>query len=145
VSDRRPGQTRPMEETTSSAAEQSGEGTGPGGPEVRYVLEGNTARLTVKGELTDAGRRPMVRVLTDLLLSQPSLHRVEIDVRDVSFMNSAGMAVLVQAQRMTAPRGVEVVLVDAPPEVIRPLQLSGLWHRFPVRHSAPRDRDDGGS
>jgi anti-anti-sigma factor len=109
------------------------------------VLEGNTARLTVKGELTDAGRRPMVRVLTDLLLSQPSLHRVEINVRDVSFMNSAGMAVLVQAQRMTAPRGVEVVLVDAPPEVIRPLQLSGLWHRFPVRRSAPRDHDDGGS
>jgi anti-anti-sigma factor len=134
-----------MEETTSSAAQPSGEGAGSGGPEVRYVLEGGTARLTVKGELTDAARRPVVRVLTDLLLSQPALHRVEIDVRKVSFMNSAGMAVLVQAQRMTAPRGVEVVLVDAPPEVIRPLQLSGLWHRFPVLDSAPRDQDDGGS
>ena len=112
---------------------------------MRYALAGDTARLTVKGDLTDAARRPLVRVLTDLLLSQPSLHRVEIDVRDVSFTNSGGMAVLVQAQRMTAPRGVELVLVDAPPEVIRPLQLSGLWHRFPVRHSAPRDRDVGGS
>jgi anti-anti-sigma regulatory factor len=55
------------------------------------------------------------------------------------------MAVLVQAQRMTAPRGVELVLVDAPPEVIRPLQLSGLWHRFPVLQSAPGDQGDGGS
>jgi stage II sporulation protein AA (anti-sigma F factor antagonist) len=112
---------------------------------VRYVLDGDTARLTMRGELTEAARRPLVRILTDLLLSQPSLHRVEIDVRDVSFMNSSGMAVLVQAQRMTAPRGMELVLVDAPPEVIRPLQLSGLWHRFPVLESAPGDQGDGGS
>ena len=142
---RRSGQTSGMEETTSSGAQQSGEEKEPGGPEVRYVLDGDTARLTMRGELTDAARRPLVRILTDLLLSQPSLHRVEIDVRDVSFMNSAGMAVLVQAQRMTAPRGVELVLVDAPPEVIRPLQLSGLWHRFPVLQSAPGDQGDGGS
>jgi stage II sporulation protein AA (anti-sigma F factor antagonist) len=112
---------------------------------VRHVLDGDTARITVTGELTDAARRPLVRVLTDLLLGQPALHRVEIDVRGVSFMNSAGMAVLVQAQRMTAPRGVEVVLVDAPPEVIRPLQLSGLWHRFLVLESAPGDQGDAGS
>jgi anti-anti-sigma factor len=47
-------------------------------------------------------------------------------------MNSAGMAVLVQLQRLTAPRGIEVVLVDPPAAVVRPLQLSGLWHRFPI-------------
>jgi anti-anti-sigma factor len=134
-----------MEETTSSGAHQSGEEKEPGGPEVRYALDGDTVRLTVKGELTDAARRPLVRVLTDLLLSQPSLHHVEIDVRDVPFMNSGGMAVLVQAQRMTAPRGVELVLVDAPPEVIRPLQLSGLWHRFPIKASTQREQGDGGS
>jgi anti-anti-sigma factor len=133
-----------MEESTSGT-QAAGDEEGPAEPEVRHVLDGDTARLTVTGELTDAARRPLIRVLTDLLLSQPSLHRVEIDVRGVSFMNSAGMAVLVQAQRMTAPRGVELVLVDAPPEVIRPLQLSGLWHRFPVLESAPRDQGDAGS
>ncbi|MET0765620.1 MAG: STAS domain-containing protein [Blastococcus sp.] len=134
-----------MDETTSPGAPQSGEGREPGGTEVLCALDGHTARLTVTGELTDAARRPLVRALTDLLLSEPALHRVEINLRDVSFMNSAGMAVLVQAQRMTAPRGVDVVLVDAPLEVIRPLQLSGLWHRFPVVESAPRDQTDGGS
>jgi anti-anti-sigma factor len=144
VSSRRPGQTRFMEETTSGA-QAAREREGSAEPEVRYVLDGDTARITVTGELTDAARRPLIRVLTDLLLSQPSLHRVELDVRRVSFMNSAGMAVLVQAQRMTAPRGVELVLVDAPPEVIRPLQLSGLWHRFPVLESAPGDQGDASS
>jgi anti-anti-sigma factor len=57
----------------------------------------------------------------------------------VSFMNSAGMAVLVQLQRMAAPRGVEVALLDPPEGVLRPLQLSGLWRRFPIV-----DSPDGG-
>ena len=96
------------------------------------VLEGDVARLTVTGELTGDSRRPLVRALTDLLLQVPSLHRVELDVRAVPFMNSAGITVLVQALRMTAPRAIEVVLVGPPPAVARPLQLSGLWHRFSV-------------
>jgi stage II sporulation protein AA (anti-sigma F factor antagonist) len=108
-------------------------------------MVGDTARLTLTGELTDAARRPLVRVLTDLLLSHQALQRVELVLDAVSFMNSAGMSVLVQAQRMTSPRAVEVVLVDPPPEVVRPLQLSGLWHRFPVLESAPGERGDAES
>ena len=120
-----------MEETTGP--------DGPSGePDVAHVLDGDTARLTLTGELTDAARRPLVRVLTGLLLGHQVLHRVEIELGRVTFMNSAGMSVLVQAQRMTSPRGVEVVLVDPPPEVVRPLQLSGLWHRFPGAGVGPR-------
>ena len=113
-------------EETSPAPRPAGE------PTVTHVLDGGTARLTLTGELTEAARRPLVRVLTELLLDNPALERVELDTRDVPFMNSAGMAVLVQGQRMAAPRGIEIVLVDPPPPVSRPLQLSGLWHRFPV-------------
>jgi anti-anti-sigma factor len=106
-------------------------------PRVTHVLDGDTVRLTVTGELTDAARRPLVRVLTELLLQhEHALSRVVLDVRDVSFMNSAGMAVLVQLQRMASPRGVEVALLDPPEGVLRPLQLSGLWRRFPVLDSA---------
>ena len=120
------GQWTPVEETTSPAARSTGE------PTVTHVLDGGTAKLALAGELTEAARRPLVRVLTELLLQNPSLDRVELDLRGVSFMNSAGMAVLVQGQRMAAPRGIALVLVDPPPVVSRPLQLSGLWHRFPV-------------
>ena len=104
---------------------------------VTSVLEGDTARLTVTGELTAAARRPLVRVVTDLLLQhEHALGRVVLDLRDVSFMNSGGMAVLVQLQRMAAPRGVEVALLDPPEGVLRPLQLSGLWRRFPLVDSS---------
>jgi stage II sporulation protein AA (anti-sigma F factor antagonist) len=132
-----------MEETTTPGGSPAGAGAQE--PRVAHVMDGDTARLTLTGELTDAARRPLVRVLTDLLLSHQALQRVELVLTAVTFMNSAGMSVLVQAQRMTSPRGVDVVLVDPPAQVIRPLQLSGLWHRFPVLEAAPDERGDTGS
>jgi stage II sporulation protein AA (anti-sigma F factor antagonist) len=124
---------RGVDEAMSGAARAAGsEGPSAPEPEVTCVVEADVAHVTVTGELTGAARRPLVRVMTDLLLGQSALRRVELELSGVSFMNSAGMAVLVQLQRLGQPRDVEVVLVDPPPGVIRPLQLSGLWHRFRI-------------
>ena len=102
-------------------------------PVVAASTVGDVATVSVVGELTEAARRPLVRVLSDLLLAGTALRRLDLDLREVPFMNSAGMAVLVQLMRMADPRGVEVVLVAPSTAVVRPLQLSGLWHRFPMR------------
>jgi anti-anti-sigma factor len=120
----RRGTVADVEETTSpgSAAE----------PAVEHRVDGGVARLALTGELTDTARRPLVRVLTDLLLDHPAPGRIELDLSAVTFMNSAGMAVLVQLQKLASPRGIEVALVRPTPAVVRPLQLSGLWHRFPI-------------
>ena len=132
------GQTQGVEETRSSAAPSpSGPGRRSSEPEVAHTLTGDVARMSLAGELTGAARRPLMRVLTDLLLQVHSLHRVELDLSGVTFMNSAGMAVLVQALRMTAPRAIELVLVGPTAAVIRPLQLSGLWHRFTMVDTPP--------
>jgi anti-anti-sigma factor len=117
-----------VEETTSPGSPEPGPAAGE--PSVTHVLEGDTARLTVVGELTETARRPLVRVLTDLLLTEASLHRVELDLRGVTFLNSAALSVLVQLQRLVAPRGIEAVLVAPPPAVTGPLRVSGLWQRF---------------
>ena len=101
-------------------------------PQVHAVVEGDVVSVTVEGELTEAARRPLVRVLTEELLSRQPLRRVELQLGAVPFMNSAGMAVLVQLQRMAAPKGVDVALVTPSSAVSRPLQLTGLWHRFPI-------------
>ncbi len=101
-------------------------------PQVRAVVEGDVVSVTVEGELTEAARRPLVRVLTEELLSRQPLRRVELQLGGVPYMNSAGMAVLVQLQRMAAPKGVDVALVTPSAAVTRPLQLTGLWHRFPI-------------
>jgi anti-anti-sigma factor len=137
----RSGNNRSVEETTSPAPNPDDAAETPADePEVTYVLDGDAVRLRLTGELTDAARRPVVRVVTELLLREHSLARIVLDVRDVSFMNSAGMAILVQVQRMASPRGIEVALLDPPEGVLRPLQLSGLWRRFPVLDSS----GDGG-
>jgi anti-anti-sigma factor len=107
------------------------------GPAVDSALAGGVLRLTVTGELTETARRPLVRELTDRLLGEPGLLRVELALAGVGFISSAGIAVLVQLQKLGAPRGVEVVLVDPSPAVVRPLQLTGLWTRFPVVEERP--------
>jgi anti-anti-sigma factor len=127
-----PGYPRGVDEPTTAPTHRPDEQPAPDEPQVTSVLEDDTAVVTVVGELTEAARRPLVRTLTDLLLSHAPLQRVELHLREVTFMNSGGMAVLVQLQKLGQPRGVEVVLVDAPEAVTRPLQLAGLWHRFPV-------------
>jgi len=113
------------------------------------ALDGDVATSTVRGEFTEEARRPLVRTITDLLLGRPHLRQVRLDLRGVTYLNSAGMAVLVQLQKLCQPRGVEIVLVSPPSVVARPLQLSGLWLRFtveqqPVLADDRVDREGGG-
>ena len=128
---RRPGYPQDVDEQTTAPTPDH-DAPAPGEPRVTSELRKDTAVVTVVGELTEPARRPLVRTMTDLLLSVPNLRRVELHLRGVSFMNSAGMGVLVQLQKLGQPRAVEIVLVDPPEAVTRPLQLAGLWHRFPV-------------
>jgi anti-anti-sigma factor len=110
---------------------------------VEVTEHGDTAEITVAGELTDAARRPLVRAMTDLMLNGRPLRRVVVDVCDVPFINSAGIAALVQLHKMGHPRGIEVALAVRSSAVTRPLQLSGLWHRFTIIDR--RHPDDDGS
>jgi anti-anti-sigma factor len=114
-------------------------GQGPGMDEAEDTVEvtvteqdAESASVRIAGELTEGARRPLVRVLTDLMLHGPGLKRVQLDTAEVTFLNSAGIASLVQLHKMVQPRGIELPLVVHSTTVARPLQLSGLWHRFTV-------------
>jgi anti-anti-sigma factor len=91
-----------------------------------------SAEIQVVGHLTEDARAPLVRTMTDLMLHRPTLHRVQVDTSEVTFMNSAGMSTLVQLEKMGHPRGIEVPLVVRSDVVARPLQVSGLWRRFMI-------------
>jgi anti-anti-sigma factor len=131
-----------MEQPPLGGASQATDDPAPN-VEVTCTEHGDTAQITVVGELTDSARRPMVRAMTDLMLSGNPLHRVVVDVCAVTFINSAGIAALVQLQKMGQPRGIELALAVQNPAVTRPLQLSGLWHRFTIIDR--RHPDDGGN
>lgn len=91
-----------------------------------------TARVVVTGELTAEARRPLIRVVTDLLLGEDPPQRLHLDLHGVDFLNSAGLSTVVQVHRMLEGRGAELTLVVGTTAVARPLQLSGLWHRLHV-------------
>jgi stage II sporulation protein AA (anti-sigma F factor antagonist) len=95
------------------------------------------AQLTLAGELTEGARRPLVRTMTDLLLNAPQLRRVQVDTSAVTFMNSAGLSALVQVLKMCQPRAIDLALVVSGTAVTKPLQLSGLWHRFTIIDRRP--------
>jgi anti-anti-sigma factor len=94
--------------------------------------DARSAEIRVVGELTEPARRPLVRVVTDLMLNAPHLHHVQLDTCGVTFLNSAGVSVLVQVQKLLQPRGIELTLEVRSAVVARPLQLSGLWRRFTI-------------
>ena len=71
--------------------------------------DAETAEIRVVGELTEGARRPLVRAMTDLMLGSPELNRVQLDTCGVTFMNSAGIASLVQLHKMVQPRGIEQI------------------------------------
>jgi anti-anti-sigma factor len=99
---------------------------------VTVTQEADTATIRLVGELGEDARRPLVRAMTDLMLSSRKLHRVELDLSAVQYMNSAGMSTLVQLEKLAEPRGIEMPVIVHSDEVARPLQLSGLWRRFTI-------------
>ncbi|MEI4270287.1 STAS domain-containing protein [Klenkia sp. LSe6-5] len=110
----------------------------PPAPEVSVETTGPGAvRVTVVGDFTAEARRPVIRVVTDLLLGADPPQSVQLDLHRVTFLNSAGLSTVVQLHRMLEGRGAELELVVGTTVVARPLQLSGLWHRFHVRDERP--------
>ena len=93
----------------------------------------DTVRVTVTGEFTAEARRPVIRTVTDLLLGEDPPTHLLLDMKPVTFLNSAGLSTVVQLHRMLEGRGSELELLVGSTVVARPLQLSGLWHRFHVR------------
>ena len=64
---------------------------------------------------------------------------VVVDMRDVTYIDSAGLGVLVKAHRRMAAEKRDFVLQVASPDVIKLLDITGLQHLFAVE--MPYDAD----
>jgi len=91
----------------------------PGDRDVRVV--------TVHGEL-DVASAPKLRAA---LARRPTGQPVVISLSDVSFMDGAGIDVLVEAVERGEREGFSVAIADAPPGVLRLLDITGLGARLP--------------
>ena len=83
-------------------------------------------RLVVRGEL-DAASAPRLRTQIRSALAA-GITRVVVDLAAVSFIDAAGLGVIVGARRRLADAGGELEVVDASRPVRRVLEITGLGH-----------------
>jgi anti-sigma B factor antagonist len=106
---------------------------------VRYGLEvGERAPgevlLSVRGEVDlDVAPQLLDSILCAGLAHEPG-HRMVVDLSEVSFIDSSGLAALLEADRWLTNQEQALVIARAPARVVRLFELTGLDH---VLHLEP--------
>ena len=92
--------------------------------------------LVVRGGVDVARARQLGSAINDALGATPE--RLVIDLCDVEFVDSTGLAVLVNARRRTLRQGIELRLVCDVPRTLRALAITQLDRALDV-HSSRED------
>lgn len=89
-----------------------------------------TLRVRVAGEL-DLSSEPVVFEIVKGKLEKPNLHRVVIDVTDVTFIDSSGLRALLRCRDEAARHDVSFTLqLGGNPQVERLLAVAGVESWF---------------
>ena len=81
--------------------------------------------VTAAGEV-DSTSAPVLRQHLDALLDS-DVGELTVDLRQVSFLDSAGLCVLATAHRRAVRQDVRMRVLASSRAVIRPMQITGLW------------------
>jgi anti-sigma B factor antagonist len=87
--------------------------------------------IGVRGEL-DLHAAPMLEDRIARLIDEGTLH-VEVDLRETTFMDSAGVRALLSARQRLHKRGGSLGLVCDDPHILKVIELTGLDELVPVR------------
>ncbi len=95
---------------------------------VTLAVSGAAARpqLGVTGEV-DSTTAPHVQERIEQLLDDGA-REVTIDLTAVTFLDSAGLCALATMHRRASADGVRLRVLAASRAVVRPMQITGLWH-----------------
>ena len=105
---------------------------------VDVIESGSTVSVTAVGEI-DSTSAPVLREQLDLLLER-AVPEFVVDLRRVTFLDSAGLCVLAAAHRRALRQDMRMRVLASSRAVIRPLQITGLWellHAEQVDGQAP--------
>jgi anti-anti-sigma factor len=90
--------------------------------------DGPRALILVRGEL-DLASGPELEAKLDHI-SGPATEVLVIDLRELEFMDSTGLSILVRAHQRLSEEGCEMGLVRGTPQVQRLLDLTGVADRL---------------
>lgn len=92
--------------------------------EIAVDTASGNARVDVSGEI-DSSTSPQLAEAIDRAM-RANTRRVEIDASAVTFIDSAGLRVLVAAQRAAEEEGRHIAIVDPSETTQRLLEITGL-------------------
>jgi anti-sigma B factor antagonist len=84
-----------------------------------------TTVLTAAGEI-DSSSAPTLRSRLDAVLDD-GVSSVTVDLRQVTFLDSAGLCVLAAAHRRAVKEGLRLRVLATSRAVVRPMQITGLY------------------
>ena len=90
----------------------------------------NGVHLRVTGDLDLASSGMLLETITGV--APPPMHEVVVDLAAVGFMDSSGLAALVQAHARLLDQQVRLVLVHPSTQVRQLLQVTGADHHLNV-------------
>jgi anti-sigma B factor antagonist len=96
---------------------------GPGGLSISSSIGDGVASIALRGELDLASAPALERSLVEVERHAPS--RLVIDLRQLQFIDSTGLRLLLAANARTQQRGGELVLLPGEPSVQRVFDLTG--------------------
>ena len=102
----------------------------------------DTAVLAVRGEIDTLTASTFTAAIEDMLGASGEV--LVMDLAEVRFLASSGLAALISAAHRTEDRGIRLRLVVTNRAVRRPLEITGtaaLFDLYPDQHSAFGGRD----
>jgi anti-sigma B factor antagonist len=100
----------------------------PGSLTIRRFTDDRGVILQLGGELDLESAGELDRQLEEVAATSPG--RLLIDLSDLEFMDSTGLAVMVRAQRSARDNGHSLSLRPGPTQVQRLFELTGVLDRF---------------
>jgi anti-sigma B factor antagonist len=95
---------------------------------VQLQPRSDVALFTVSGELDLASAPELEQALDQV---RPELTKlVIVDLRELEFMDSTGLSIIVRAHQRLSEIGCELTLIKGPPQVQRLLDLTGVADRL---------------
>jgi anti-sigma B factor antagonist len=100
--------------------------------DVRAATSSSGCTVSVTGEV-DSTTAPGLRNCLLEVIARPDTTAVEVDLRGVTFLDSAGLSALATAHRAAVAADRELRMrCGTTRAVVRPLQITGLWGVFTV-------------
>lgn len=99
--------------------------------EISVGREGDSTVLKLRGELDLATAEDLQREIR-LAMARHDQHPLVLDLAELSFTDSSGLSVIVQAHHLLADQGRQLHLRAPGRQVVRALSVTGLYDRLHV-------------